>query len=113
MSDDLISRQAAIDALAIGEELLKCALDQMYVVGNDREKYEFSLGLIQSCIADMKELPSAQPERKHGKWIEYVNSHCECPFCHKEWSFFENMTEWFNFCPNCGSEMKGEDDAEK
>ena len=45
-------------------------------------------------------------ERKKGKWIEYVNSHCECPFCHKEWSFFENMTEWFNFCPNCGAEME-------
>ena len=44
-------------------------------------------------------------ERKKGKWIEYVNSHCECPFCHKEWSFFENMTEWFNFCPNCGAQM--------
>lgn len=60
------------------------------------------------------EIIDAQPtadvvERKRGKWIEYVNSHCECPFCHKEWSFFENMTEWFNFCPNCGAEMEAND----
>ena len=60
-TNDLISRQAAIDALAIGEELLKRALDQMHVVGNEREKYEWGLGLIQSYIADMKELQSAQP----------------------------------------------------
>lgn len=66
MSDDLIRRQAAIDALAIGEELLKRALDQMYVVGNEREKYEFGLGLIESYIADMKDLPSAQSEQQ---WI--------------------------------------------
>lgn len=63
MTDDLISRQAAIDAFAIGKELLKSALDQMYVVGNAREKYEFGIGLIESYIADMKELPSAQ------RWI--------------------------------------------
>lgn len=64
--NDLISRQAAIDALAMGEELLKRALDQMYVVGNDREKYEWGLGLIESYISDMKDLPSAQPE----DWVE-------------------------------------------
>ena len=59
---DCISRQAAIDALAIGEELLKRVLDDMDVVGNEREKYEWGLGLIESYIADMKDLPSAQPE---------------------------------------------------
>ena len=44
-------------------------------------------------------------EPKHGRWIEYVNSHCECPFCHSEWSFFDNETERFDYCPNCGSKM--------
>ena len=63
---DCISRQAAIDALAIGEELLKRVLDDMDVVGNEREKYEWGLGLIESYIADMKDLPSAQPEQQ---WI--------------------------------------------
>lgn len=63
--NDCISREAAIDALAIGEELLKRVLDDMDVVGNEREKYEWGLGLIESYISDMKELPSAQPERKN------------------------------------------------
>ena len=54
-------------------------------------------------------VPSAdvQPVR-HGQWIEYDNSHCECPYCHSEWSYFENMVEYFNFCPNCGARLDGE-----
>lgn len=60
--NDLISRRAAIDTLATGEELLNRVLDDMDVVGNEREKYEWGLGLIESYIDDMKELPSVQPE---------------------------------------------------
>lgn len=45
-------------------------------------------------------------ERKKGEWIEYINSHCECPFCHKEWSYFDNEVEYFDFCPKCGADMR-------
>lgn len=57
---DLISRQAAIDVLAIGEESLKRVLDDMDVVGYERKKYEWGLGLIESYISDVKELPPAR-----------------------------------------------------
>ena len=53
-------------------------------------------------------MPSAQPERPRGRWIEYDNSHCECPFCHEEWSYFDNEVERFDFCPKCGADMRGE-----
>lgn len=59
---DLIDRQAAIDSLDVGAELLRRVLDDTDIVGVEREKYEWGLGLIESCILDMKELPSAQPE---------------------------------------------------
>ena len=51
---DLISRQAAIDALDIGCELLRRALDDTDVVGVERAKYEWGLGLIESYRGDEK-----------------------------------------------------------
>jgi hypothetical protein len=61
---DTIDRQAAIDALNVGAELLRRVLDDADIVGAEREKYEWGLGLIESNISDMKELPSAQPDYK-------------------------------------------------
>lgn len=63
---DLISRQAAIDELNDGAELLRRVLDDADIVGAERAKYEWGLGLIESYISDMEELPSAQPEQR---WI--------------------------------------------
>lgn len=60
--NDLIGRQAAIDVLEMGEEFLNRVLDSADIVGAERAKYEWGLGLIESYISDMKELPSAQPE---------------------------------------------------
>ena len=65
MNDDLISRQAAIDTLAIGKEFLLRVLDDMDTVGQDREKYSWGLGLIESSIDDIEELPSAQPTQNN------------------------------------------------
>lgn len=64
-------------------------------------------------------LPSAQPKRKRGKWIygedEYGidGYHCnQCGFF-VPWDYahkFINYIEDYHFCPNCGADMKGEDD---
>lgn len=59
---DAISRQAAIEALGFGKELLSRVLDDTDVVGHERKKYEWGLGLIESYIADLEDLPSVQPE---------------------------------------------------
>lgn len=60
MSDDLISRQEVINVLNDGAELLRRFLDETYVVGDERTKYEWGLGLIESYIYEMDGLPSAQ-----------------------------------------------------
>ena len=59
---DLINREEAIDTLNIGAELLRRVLDDMDIVGAERAKYEWGLGLIESYISDMEELPSAEPQ---------------------------------------------------
>ena len=46
---------------------------------------------------------------KHGKWI--LKDHdgswevCACSVC-KKWTHFVNYTEAYNFCPNCGADMR-------
>lgn len=60
--NDLINRQTAIDSFEIYAEMLRRVLDDTDIVGNDRDKFERGLGLIESFISDMKELSSAEPE---------------------------------------------------
>ena len=57
--------------------------------------------------------PSVGLERKKGRWIFYKSPdkyHCglvKCPFC-----FTEGIAEAdeYNFCPNCGAELRGGED---
>ena len=74
---DLISRQAAIDVLSLGKEILSRVLDDIDVVGADREKYSWGLGLIESYINDIEELPSAQPEYKPVKAEDFAKTMSE------------------------------------
>lgn len=85
--DDLISRQDAIDALAFFTEKSPTGRTAQEVV---------------------KALPSAQPERKTGKWIIVTDSrgrHAECPYC-GEWKYHSSQ----KFCGECGALMKGEEE---
>lgn len=54
-------------------------------------------------------LPSAQPERKKGKWIynSPVTMKCnQCGFVIKDWDWHR-----FKYCPNCIADMRGESDG--
>lgn len=54
----------------------------------------------------LDEIPSAEPERKTGEWIDgmpYVNSHWKvCSECHVS---APDSCGGYKFCPNCGAEM--------
>ena len=99
--NDLISRQAAIDILY---KFAGCIVDTPN--GDYHRAYEASRYKLET-------LPSAQPERKKGRWIK-VNGKTaiNCSACyHCSWSLvFEHTVKRFNFCPNCGAEMKGAND---
>ena len=55
-------------------------------------------------------LPSAQPERKTGKWID--NDKINFPQCSEcgMWIDVMQQSGEMNFCPNCGADMRGEND---
>ena len=89
--DDLISRQAAIDAMA---ELQWRASSKGELKG------------ISKAWKRIKELPPIQPKR--GKWIDA--SICgELPVivCDQCNTFFPiSFGDFHNFCPNCGAKME-------
>lgn len=94
MTDDTISRQ---DAVSRFSDLL------MIELRGER------LPTWEEVYNAIKELPSAQ---RKGKWIMHIDdlfpveSTKECSKCHHEQSLIIDD----NFCPNCGAEMKGEED---
>lgn len=115
---DCISRQAAIDVVDGGAELIRRVLDNMDVVCGERSKFAWGLGLLESCINDLNELPSAQPERKKGKWIEQDDGwdwvYYECSVCKEPFTLIDGTPQdnLYNFCPNCGSDMRGENNVD-
>lgn len=49
----------------------------------------------------VEQLPSAQPQRKKGKWVEVDQHMVICPFC-------KHASSRKNFCAECGADMGGE-----
>ena len=96
---DTISRQAVIEAL-----------DEIESEVADGDGFRYEKWRQYFC-----ELPSAQPERKKGKWIpQDFNKHSgmestlvyyypKCSVCGKS-------ANYTNFCPNCGADLRGDDD---
>lgn len=81
-------------------------------------------GLMYPVVKEIKEYVKKQidgqptanvRENKYGKWHildECSNEGVYCNVCHKKvFKYdFSNTMKWtnFNFCPNCGADMKGE-----
>ena len=100
--DDLISRQAAIDAIYgcyIGgkEKVENAPINDLYAEG------------LADAVDAIWELPSVQPTRPTGRWIDIQYFEADdtyyrpkCPFCNTE------PKEYSNYCPNCGARMERE-----
>lgn len=84
--NDLISRQQAID-----------------IVRNRVKRFTTACVL---AVTEIEKLPSAQPERKKGKWIPVsgrLENEVECNQCHGVfWYWMGN----YRFCPSCGADMR-------
>lgn len=96
---EYIDRQAAIDAL---EE------KRQYLLEQDMAGAEHVL--VHLAINVIKDLPSAEPERKKGKWIEDDDGCLCCSLCGNPCEINCITGEFLEspFCSQCGAEMVGE-----
>lgn len=66
---------------------------------------------------ELEQLPAAQPERKKGHWIEvndyYNRISGKCSACGWESHLYEDDVVGMNFCPNCGADMRGEQNGQQ
>ena len=99
--NDLISRQAAIDAVM---EFMPSLTTPDGSGQFDREILEAQEMLVDIGQA-LNDLPSAQPERKKGKWI-YDGDCYICDQCKSAFGWWAD-SQTSNYCPNCGADMRG------
>ena len=106
---NLIRRQDVMDVVSCYIDLCNKALDSLSLGGRDRYAIETERNSLLHLKDDMKSLPSAQPERKKGKWIDksggIEGAWNYCSVCG------EQAIDLYDFCPNCGADMRGEHDG--
>ena len=99
---DLIDRQAAISAL--GEEPEVWMDDDDYTLGQ-RNQWRYD-------VTALKAVPSAQTERKKGKWVrcdtDGFRNMRKCSECGARIDIHEEFRSFF--CYHCGADMRGEQD---
>jgi hypothetical protein len=97
---DLISRQQAIDTI---EKHLKWTTIPDYYPG-----------IFEAVRGWLNGLPSAQPERKTGRWIPTASGkgRHECSRCHEYAPCYQDGSEHLStFCVLCGAKMeRGEEE---
>lgn len=86
---DYIERQKAIDAVLDLSEKLS---DEML--------------FIDAIVDEIENVPSAEPERKKGRWQRRKGSDCwECSQCHAVLENDDIGMHNFYFCYHCGADM--------
>ena len=109
-TSDLISRQAAIDAMIA--QCTNCGDEdtlRKYVLKHNLDN-GWTGGILEALDA-VKDLPTAQPEPHEGRF-ERKRDGVFCSVCHYGWEFITGVPaeveREYHYCPNCGAKMKGE-----
>ena len=100
--EDCVSRQAVLELI---EDCNSDGLKGIFCSYNDGKRFE----------AYIKDLPSVAPKEKTGKWIDSkdwkerhydsINFRKRCSLCNGTGNIQDK------FCPNCGADMRGDNNA--
>jgi ribosomal protein S27E len=94
---------------------LEQSLDDYYGL-NDEGKTAFHMAITAlELFGNTEQLPSAQPKRKTGEWVDQDRGAfytVECSECHKE-PLLDAYGDYVhsNFCPFCGADMRGDNNG--
>ncbi len=112
MDNSLIKRQDAIDAMkSISDSICEQqAIDALCELPSAQSEQE-----CEKCI--FKPFKQFQPERKKGEWIECDHDKWNgdtfayrCSECGGAYHLnIEQVIAIWNFCPNCGADMRGDE----
>ena len=73
-------------------------------------RWQHSNGFNTALVAvecELDKIPNAEPERKKGEWVQISPAKIyECTACKQ--NVMTDDIECYNFCPNCGADMRGE-----
>ena len=75
------------------------------------QKYVFASAL-NTIRGNLRAFPTIDPERKTGKWIEYLEPGCEnchCDVCGTQWypeDLYLGGNDFPKYCPECGAQME-------
>lgn len=94
MMDELISRREAIKVVRAS-----CHWDYPWASKSPKD-------IMSDAVNALKELPSAQPERKTGRWITKLENHTyECSECGNGIITNKDYLKKHKFCFCCGAKM--------
>lgn len=102
---DLISRQAAIDAL--DQIFDRCEEIEAHLPEGDPDRTGYKMYPDYMTVWKyLHQLPSAKP--KCGRWIEGADGCVFCSECGIEW--LSDSAKYYKYCPICGARMEASDD---
>lgn len=92
-------RAERIQGDCISREALKKAI----------EPYRYAICGFEGILALIDNAPTVEPERPKGEWVVYgrqgdIPITDKCTNCNYEMKWYKTK---YNFCPNCGADMKG------
>lgn len=105
---DTISRQAAIETLNEQIEYCNKALGSFDISPKDEYAVKVERASLEVYKEQLENLPSAQPERKTGRWlIREGISDAQCSECKMYFRDVYDMDNSDAFCRHCGTKMEG------
>jgi len=105
---DLVTKQTVHDFFV--EYTKELERNEASILNNDK-----LFEIYAEYLFKRNELQSAQPKRKNGRWIfchplqENDGGGCMCSECKTGWW---DVDRW-NYCPNCGADMRSEENDQQ